>query len=92
MANDGSALGSLARIKQQIILDGGVLTSLGISPAFESYTATSRVIDGDIPENEVPNWHAVFCYGYTDNPRGIGEGHWLCKNRWVRMYVTNAAP
>jgi hypothetical protein len=84
MANDGSALGSVARIKQQIVLRGGVLTSLAILPTFEAYigAAASRIVDGEVPQDDT-RWHAVFCYGYADDPRNNGEGYWLCKNRWA---------
>jgi hypothetical protein len=25
--------------------------------------------------------HAVFCYGWWDNPANLDDGYWLCKNR-----------
>uniref|UniRef100_A0A383W081 Peptidase C1A papain C-terminal domain-containing protein n=1 Tax=Tetradesmus obliquus TaxID=3088 RepID=A0A383W081_TETOB len=26
--------------------------------------------------------HAVFCYGWWDDPRSGSDGYWLCKNSW----------
>jgi hypothetical protein len=37
MAHNGNAFGSLAMLKQKIILHGGVFTAMAKLPAFESY-------------------------------------------------------
>jgi hypothetical protein len=69
MAYDGNALSSMAKIKEHIMLNGGVLTSIVISP-----TATFRGYDGrangglyddttDLTDARVAELHALFCYG-----------------------------
>jgi hypothetical protein len=69
MAYDGSALSSLAKIKEQIMLNGGVLTSMIIGP-----TATFRLYDGRanggvfddttvLSDARAAEPHALFCYG-----------------------------
>lgn len=84
MAYDGSALGNMAQVKEQIMLHGGVMTAMAVTPEFYSYTglAPAEVFDGEIPEGAQPEWHAVFCFGWADVPEQAGEGYWMCKNSW----------
>jgi hypothetical protein len=70
MAYRGSALGSLAQIKERIMLNGGVLTSIamaiGPGKAFRVYDgrANRGMYDPrDIADNEPVELHALFCYG-----------------------------
>jgi hypothetical protein len=34
--------------------------------------------------------HAIFCYGWWDDPANTEEGWWLCKNRCVSQSCTHA--
>jgi hypothetical protein len=70
MAYRGSALSSIAQIKEQIMLTGGVLTSVamgvGSDETFRGYNgrAGSGVYDRrDITVDEPVDMHALFCYG-----------------------------
>jgi hypothetical protein len=71
------------------MLAGGVLTSLTMSEPvfrrFEKYNSTSAVFDtGETLEDNTSAKvfrHAVFCYGWWDNPKDASDGYWLCKNR-----------
>jgi hypothetical protein len=85
LAYDGNALGTIARVKQQIMLHGGVLTSLAKLQSLEDYPAFSadQVYDVVVKATDQPQWHAVFCYGWADAANNTWEGWWLCKNRCV---------
>lgn len=80
MAYDGSALDTIAKVKQAIILNGGVLTALAILPAFGNLKC-STTYDVELKADEEPDWHAAFCYGWEDASNNTGDGWWLCKNR-----------
>jgi hypothetical protein len=82
MAHDGSAFGTLAMLKQKIILHGGVITALANSPAYESYPGTPPkwLFDEEVPAG-VLDLQAVYCYGFADSTTTPGAGYWLCKNR-----------
>jgi hypothetical protein len=91
MAYDANSLTSMAMVKERIMLSGGVLTPLAMSASdfkqFEEYSAsssstftTSEALSAD-RASDVTMWHAVFCYGWWDNPRKTNDGYWLCKNR-----------
>lgn len=80
MAYDGSAVDTVAKVKQAIMLNGGVLTALASLPAFEFLNCTTPY-DADASASEEPDWHAAFCYGWRDAANNTGEGWWLCKNR-----------
>jgi hypothetical protein len=75
------------------MLNGGVITSIAMSPAvfslFQKYAGGTTVFD--TAEDLSPSrsagaadtyMHAIFCYGWRDT-KAAGEGHWLCKNRWA---------
>jgi hypothetical protein len=85
MAYDGSALNTMAQVKQQIMLNGGVLTAMATTSAFYNYNGLQpgEVFDGEIPEGAQPDWHAVFCFGWSDAADKPGEGYWMCKNRYI---------
>jgi hypothetical protein len=90
VAYAGSALTTVARAKEQIMLTGGVMTSVAMSPAtFKDFVANKTAASGVFSVNEDVRMaaqpdvvmHAVFCYGWWDNPRVLGDGYWICKNR-----------
>ncbi|WIA15592.1 hypothetical protein OEZ85_002219 [Tetradesmus obliquus] len=95
----GSALNTIGKVKSQIMLNGGVITSTAMSPAvferFKAYSSTDAVFETteDLPPSrgvmapDVPYMHALFCYGWRDTPNG--EGHWLCKNSWSERWGNN---
>jgi hypothetical protein len=75
-------------VKEQIMLNGGVFTSMALSGAdfvrFVDYKAAANGVFTAaqyIPADA--RMHAVFCYGWWDNPRSESDGYWLCKNRWA---------
>jgi hypothetical protein len=70
-------------VKQQIMLHGGVLTSMAKLPSFEAYTASAGnpVYNEDVKATDKPEWHAVYCYGWEDDVNDMGGGWWQCKNR-----------
>lgn len=77
----GNALESMGRIKQQMLLHGGVLTSMVVLRDFETYPSAGG---GDVYSSSARvgasagvNLHAVFCYGWNDT-----GAFWLCKNSW----------
>jgi hypothetical protein len=91
-AYEGSALNTIGKIRSQIMLNGGVITSIAMSQnvfdRFKLYTSKSAVFD--TTEDLSPSrsagapdaaayMHALFCYGWRDT--SDGDGHWLCKNR-----------
>jgi hypothetical protein len=103
MAYAGSALTSMAKIKEQIMLTGGVFTSLAMSlNLFGDFVANKTSTNGifsiiedlqSVTANSVV-MHAVFCYGWWDSPNNPDDGFWLCKNRCVgnaHVQCTNAA-
>jgi hypothetical protein len=68
MAYEGSAQSSVAKFKEQIMLTGGILTSLvtGPSDAFRTYTGAVNggVYDPrDVTDLNAAELHALFCYG-----------------------------
>jgi hypothetical protein len=90
MAYDGNALTFLARVKESIMLSGGFIASMAMSeeatfPQFQTYTPgalASDVLRTDkVVTPERATMHAVFCYGWWDNPANDEDGYWLCKNR-----------
>jgi hypothetical protein len=96
LAYDGNAVDTNAKVKEQIMLTGGVITSMAISlVAFDDLinnrtganAAFARMEDlkKAAPANV---WlHAVFCYSWWDNPRNTSDGYWLCKNRCVCVHM-----
>jgi hypothetical protein len=85
MAYDGGALGTLARVKAAIMLNGGVLTAIASWSDFEAYPGTPALFSKDLPKDAILtgnySMHAVFCYGFSDSGATSGAGYWLCKNR-----------
>jgi hypothetical protein len=79
IAYDGSALDTVAKVKQAVMLSGGVLTALASSPTFQNLNCTTY--DVEASDGVEQDWHAVFCYGWADAANNTGEGWWLCKNR-----------
>jgi hypothetical protein len=72
------------------MLTGGVMTSAALSPdTFDAFVANRTAANGVFSANEDVRMiaqqdmvmHAVFCYGWWDNPRTLDDGYWLCKNR-----------
>lgn len=84
MAHNGNAFGSLAMLKQKIILHGGVITAMAKLQAFESYPGTppKTLYDEEVPDDGDVDLHAAFCYGFADSATIPGAGYWLCKNSW----------
>eukprot|EP00775_Hariotina_reticulata_P007185 gene7185-7399_t len=98
MLEGGTSLRTLARIKESIVLRGGVMTSMVIWSDFRRYPAASPT--GVYNTTRRParepkgsaELHAVFCYGWKDesasdatsnaSPSGSGSGYLLCKNSW----------
>lgn len=78
------------------MLSGGIFTSMAVSNTafqqFVSYNAKARnavfktTEDLALTPNTEVTMHAVFCYGWWDNPSDVEDGWWLCKNRcaWLR--------
>lgn len=93
MVYNGNALSSMALVKEQIMLNGGVFTSMALGETdflrFVDYKAAG---DGvftaaqDIPTGANGRMHAVFCYGWWDSPRSVSDGYWLCKNSWSEAW------
>eukprot|EP00775_Hariotina_reticulata_P007184 gene7184-7398_t len=98
MVDSGSSLETLARIKESIVLRGGVMTSMVIWSDFRRYPAasptgvynTTRRPASD-PASAV-ELQAVYCYGWNDTSvwdeeqerflNGSLQGFLLCKNSW----------
>lgn len=99
VAYEGNALDTMAKVKEQIMLNGGVLASLalsnGVNGAFQKFVANKISANGAFSVAEdlrlaVPGdvaMHAVFCYGWWDHPARAEDGYWICKNRWVRFLL-----
>jgi hypothetical protein len=78
----------MAKAKERIMLSGGVITSMAMSSdAFQQFQAYGAAADAvysvveDLAGALPDTMHAVFCYGWSDNPQKVDEGWWLCKNR-----------
>lgn len=72
------------------MLAGGVITSMAMSyPAFTEFVSNktgpnSAVYTSEDLQLANPRgvaMHAVFCYGWWDNPGNTDDGYWICKNR-----------
>jgi hypothetical protein len=79
----------MAKVKEQIMLNGGVITSLAMSNrAFDSFVNSMKSTNGAFNTAEdltsaAPQkvmMHAAFCYGWWDNPTKSDNGYWICKN------------
>jgi hypothetical protein len=72
-----------------MMLSGGVFTSTAFPDAhaweaFIRYNATTNVYSSREPQSsDYFMMHALFCYGWWDNPCHAKGGFWLCKNRCV---------
>lgn len=80
----------MAKVKEQIMLTGGVLTSMAMSSTvFTSFVANKTSAGGTFTALEDASrldpatitMHAVFCYGWWDSPSTFNDGYWICKNR-----------
>jgi hypothetical protein len=92
-ANAGNALATMAQVKEQIMLSGGVITSMAMTnSAFTNFVNNNTDSKAVFTMSEFfkdlrsadptgVDMHAVFCYGWWDNPRDNRDGYWLCKNR-----------
>ncbi|WIA14374.1 hypothetical protein OEZ85_002903 [Tetradesmus obliquus] len=91
VADAGSPLATMARAKEQIMLTGGVFTSMAMSStAFGRFAQNKTAASGTFvaiedaskldPSTSV--MHAVFCYGWWDRPGILSDGYWICKNSW----------
>jgi hypothetical protein len=90
IAYDGNALRTMATVKEQIMLSGGVITSMALSiDAFGAFVQNKTTANGVFGFTEDLQatvqggvaMHAVFCYGWWDNTTDTNDGYWLCKNR-----------
>jgi hypothetical protein len=90
IAYNGNPLDTMAKVKEQMMLYGGVITSMAMSfRTFGDFVANTTAADGvfaaseDLRENSQGDvlMHAVFCYGWWDNVANTEGGYWLCKNR-----------
>jgi hypothetical protein len=92
VAYNGNPLDTMAKAKEQIMLNGGVMTSMAMSyNAFDKFAKNVTTPTGvfniaedlrSTPQSDVV-MHGVFCYGWWDNPRRFEDGYWICKNRWA---------
>uniref|UniRef100_A0A383VL10 Uncharacterized protein n=1 Tax=Tetradesmus obliquus TaxID=3088 RepID=A0A383VL10_TETOB len=93
----GSALGTMAQVKERIMLSGGVVASMAMTAdAFKQLEAYSTGKHGvfspkDDVEGAPPIMHAVFCYGWWDNATNAEDGWWLCKNSWGTSWGLNGS-
>ncbi|WIA37777.1 hypothetical protein OEZ86_014646 [Tetradesmus obliquus] len=93
----GSALGTMAQVKERIMLSGGVVASMAMTAdAFKKLEAYSTGKHGvfspkDDVEGAPPIMHAVFCYGWWDNATNAEDGWWLCKNSWGTSWGLNGS-
>jgi hypothetical protein len=101
VAYAGSALTTIARAKEQIMLTGGVMTSIAMSSSrFMDFVANRTAANGVFSANENVRvaaqqdvvMHAVFCCGWWDNPQNPGDGYWICNNRWDSRLQTVLKP
>jgi hypothetical protein len=98
MVDGGSSLQNIARVKEAIMLHGGVMTSMVIWSNFRQYpklSPTGIYTTARRPATEPPGaaeLHAIFCYGWADtivlngssnsSSGGVLGGYLLCKNSW----------
>lgn len=87
-AYDSNALNTMAMVKHRIMLSGGVIASMAMSDdAFERFKTYGTQRDDvyspfeDLARAVSAIMHAIFCYGWWDNPQDSADGWWLCKNR-----------
>ncbi|WIA18232.1 hypothetical protein OEZ85_009701 [Tetradesmus obliquus] len=87
-AYNANALNTMAKVKERIMLSGGVIASMAMSDAafqqFQAYGVAGDAVYAppDDPASAVSVMHAVFCYGWWDNATNTADGYWLCKNSW----------
>jgi hypothetical protein len=96
MAYSGNPLATMAQVKEQIMLTGGVIMSMALSAgAFGAFVTNMTSQSGvfgvaeDLTEAAPGNvaMHAVFCYGWWDNAADANDGYWICKNRCAAGHV-----
>jgi hypothetical protein len=78
----------MAKVKERIMLSGGVIASMAMSDTafqqFEAYGTKGNAVftpNEDLAGALSVTMHAVFCYGWSDDPQNVEDGWWLCKNR-----------
>uniref|UniRef100_A0A383W290 Peptidase C1A papain C-terminal domain-containing protein n=1 Tax=Tetradesmus obliquus TaxID=3088 RepID=A0A383W290_TETOB len=97
-AYNANALDTMAKVKQRIMLSGGVITSMAMSDAafqqFQAYAAAGDAVyspSDDLASASSVIMHAIFCYGWWDNATNTEEGWWLCKNSWGPSWGPNGS-
>ncbi|WIA18237.1 hypothetical protein OEZ85_009706 [Tetradesmus obliquus] len=97
-AYDANALDSMAKVKQRIMLSGGVIASMAMSVdnalgQFRAYGAAGDAVFAPNEDLASAEWtmHAIFCYGWRDNTSNAGDGWWLCKNSWGPSWGLNGS-
>jgi hypothetical protein len=89
IAYSGNPLPSIAKVKEQIMLNGGVTTSMALSlPDFQRFTNYKEGVFsamGELHSGVEGIMHAVFCFGWWDSPQSSSDGYWLCKNRYASV-------
>ncbi|WIA36837.1 hypothetical protein OEZ86_008091 [Tetradesmus obliquus] len=90
----GTQLDTVARVKRQIILNGGAMATVEIPTEMYTYPNTSQVwgdiyTDPSAGQSQPGSGHALFCYGWKDLSNSTDAalalsiiGYWLCKNSW----------
>ncbi|WIA16006.1 hypothetical protein OEZ85_012739 [Tetradesmus obliquus] len=88
---NAAPLTTMAMVKERIMLSGGVMTSMAMTNdtyrQFEEYNSKLKKDIITAPqqgadEDSIAARHAVFCYGWEDNPQNNEDGYWRCKNSW----------
>lgn len=82
------------------MLSGGVITSMALSypHAFTAFVNNKTGPNSALYSSEDLRladplsvaMHAVFCYGWWDNPRNGNDGYWICKNRCAKLSTCHA--
>jgi hypothetical protein len=87
-------------MKEQIMLTGGVFTSMAMSldafTQFVAYTGSAGSVfsineDLQLAAASGVMMHAVFCYGWWDDPKNVEKGYWICKNRCALLLGEQAS-
>uniref|UniRef100_A0A383WKQ7 Peptidase C1A papain C-terminal domain-containing protein n=1 Tax=Tetradesmus obliquus TaxID=3088 RepID=A0A383WKQ7_TETOB len=97
-AYNANALDSMAKVKERVMLSGGVIASMAMSDAafqqFQAYGAEGDAVfapPDDLASADTVTMHAIFCYGWWDNATNAEDGWWLCKNSWGPSWGLNGS-